>query len=536
MLIAALLALQTPPPDLVVMNARIWSDGRVVRGDCLAIRDGRFVYVGPFRPEMARSGTRVVDARGQMVIPGLIDSHTHLLEGGVGLFELQLRPATSKADFIRRVKEWNEKLPPGQWLTGNGWSAESWPEKEQPTKEWIDAVTGDRPAFLTRMDGHSALANSAALRKAGITKDGPKDPPGGVIDRDANGEPTGMLREEAVGLVQPPPPTEEERYRGLLAAVKEANRYGVTTVSDIASVANFDLYRRYASQAEPTLRFALYARTDDWNRTITAVNAFKNVPGWAEARGLKAFMDGSLGSRTAFMHAPFNELPPGKPKDWRGVPMPGAVDGTYRQGFRAAAAAGLQVIVHAIGDQANHDLLNLYENIPDLKARRFRVEHVQHLMPGDIPRFARLGVIPSLQPYHKADDGRYCEAVIGADRSRHSYAFRSLLAANASMVFGSDWDVVTIDPFAGINTAVTGKILTGKVWQPQQNITLDQALSCYTSNGAYAAFWENEIGRIAPGFRADFVVLNQRTPTARTLDRLAPSEVYVEGRKVYGQN
>lgn len=529
---AVLLPLLLAPADLIVVNAKVWTDGKLHPGlDTLAVRGGRFIGIAKGRG--AWTSRTIIDARGRVVIPGIIDSHTHIASSGTSLLELQLRPAKSKAHFIQLVREYSANQPKGAWIIGGGWSAESWPEKEQPTKEWIDAVTGGRPAILRRMDGHSALANSEALRRSGITRDTP-NPPGGVIDKDpATGEPTGMLRETATGLVRRPAPSEDEVYRGLLAAVREANRHGVTAVSDISTVGRFAAVRRYAQSTNPTLRFAMYATPGaDWSPTLKAIKNFKGVRMWAEPKGLKEYMDGSLGSRTAFMAEPFTKPLPGQ-KELRGVPMPGALDGTYARGVREAAEMGLQVIIHAIGDQANHDVLELYaQNVPKLASHRFRVEHVQHLLPADIARFGQLEVIPSMQPYHKADDGRYCEEVIGTERSRTSYTFSSLLRTGARLAFGSDWPVVTISPWEGIRAAVTGKIMTGRIWMPHENISFDQALTCYTSNAAYAMGWEKEIGRIAPGYRADFVILD-RSPYQAGVDlsTIKPVAVYVEGRK-----
>ena len=519
------------PADLVVENARIWSDGRVGFADFAAVADGRFIHVGAPLEELIGPGTRRVDAGGRVVLPGLIDSHLHMLSGGLSLSRLQLRDAADKAELIERVAVWARDLEPREWILGRNWSTESWEVQTQPTRAWVDHVSGDHPLFLERMDGHSALANSNALRLAGITSLGPPDPVGGVIDRDpVTGEPTGILRESAMGLVARhiPPPTLEQKVRALRRAAREALRAGITAVGDIPALDDLPAYAELAA-TPPPLRFFLYPEADDWAAATSEVRAFAARPGWVEVRGFKGFMDGSLGSRTAYMREPFLENEPGRPQ-WRGLLTEAVREGRLARYIAAARAAGLQPIVHAIGDEANHLLL---EMLAAAAVDRGRSEHAQHLLPQDIPRFGRLGVIASMQPYHKADDGRYAERYIGSDRSRSSYAFKSLLDAGAVVAFGSDWPVVTLNPFLGVEAAVMGRTLDGKLWQTHQNITVAEALRCYTSRAAYAIFAEDELGRIAPGYRADFVVLN-RSPFDLVVDWAAirPVGVYIEGKKV----
>jgi hypothetical protein len=314
-----------------------------------------------------------------------------------------------------------------------------------------------------------------------------------------------------------------------------ATRHGITAVADIPSIADLSTYEWLARDAVLTCRFFLYPTAEDWVRAADRAASFEGEAGWMEVRGFKAYFDGSLGSRTAYMREPFLGNRSHEPA-WRGVLREGIADGTFMRNAAAARDASYQVIAHAIGDQANHLLLETLDAVfwDDLNSARCRSEHAQHLLPGDIGRFVQLGVIASMQPYHKADDGRYAEDFIGAERSRSSYAFRSLLDAGAVVCFGSDWPVVTIDPFKGIEAAVTGRTLDGKVWQPQECITVEEALKCYTSRGAYAMFAEQEIGRIAPGFRADFVILN-RSPFDRDVDwsDIRPTRVFVEGRRVF---
>jgi predicted amidohydrolase YtcJ len=515
-----LLSAATPPQpaDLVLENARIWSDGLVGFAEFAAVRDGRFIQVGDRDEAIIGPDTRRVDARGRVVIPGIIDAHLHMLGGGEQLQRLQLRDAADRQDFIRRVRAWADGLPHDGWILGGRWSVESWATPQQPTREWVDEAAGDHPLYLSRMDGHSALVNSVALRRAGITSDGPPDPAGGVIDRDPRtGEPTGILRDRAMELVARhiPSPTLRDQVSALRQAALTALRHGITSVGDIPSIGDMPAYERLAEYG-PEVRFFVYPTASDWAEAAEIVRGFQGRPGWVEVRGLKTYIDGSVGSRTAYMREPFLGNPPDRPS-WRGLLREGIEDGRLERNVAAARAQGLQTIAHAIGDEGNHVLLNALETVygDDLADARCRSEHAQHLLPQDIGRFGELGVIASMQPYHKADDGRY----------------RSLLDRGAVVAFGSDWPVVTLDPFLGIEAAVTGRTLDGKHWQTQESIPVTEALRCYTSHAAYAVVAEDEIGRIAPGFRADFVILN-RSPFAADVQwsEIRPIAVFVEGR------
>lgn len=532
--LVAALVVAPAPADLVIENAKIWSDGLPHFASFLAVKDGKFTYIGETEKNLIGPNTQRIDAQGRTVLPGLIDSHTHMLGGGLDLARLILREARDKADFIRRIGDYARTLKPGQWILGGQWSIESWPVQETPRKEWVDAVSGGRPLYLERMDGHSGLANSEALRLAGITKDTP-NPAGGVIDKDPNtGEPTGILRETAQSLVgrRIPDPSPDELLAALKAAMKEANRFGVTAVSDIPGVADLGVYERLLAEGSQTVRFALYP-TGGATAVAARAKTFKGKTGSVTVKGFKAYMDGSLGSRTAYMREPFDDNEPAR-KEWKGLPMPNMIDGGYEAQCRTAQAAGLQAICHAIGDEANHQLLNILQRAyPNLRQARCRDEHTQHLLPADVPRFASLGVIASIQPYHKSDDGRYAEARIGAERCRSSYAFKSILDAGGIVVFGSDWPVVSINPFLGIEAAVTGKTLDGRFWMTQENLTVAEALRCYTSRAAYAMFMENEIGKIAPGYRADFIMLNESPFAAKpNWERIRPVNVFVDGKEM----
>ncbi|MFK7959677.1 MAG: amidohydrolase [Phycisphaerales bacterium] len=532
--------------DLVIENARIWSGDRIGFASFAAVRDGRFVHVGDVVPvRAAGDGVQRVDAGGRVVIPGLIDAHVHMLGGGANLSQLGLRDATDRRDFVDRIRAWTAGLPDGAWVRGGRWSTESWANVEQPTREWIDEAAGDHPVYLPRMDGHSALVNSAALRMAGITADSPPDPEGGRIDRDpVTGEPTGMLRESAMALVAAllPEPTVDEQAAALRAAMAHANAHGITAVGDIppspdALPAYAALLAGDASGVAPvTVRFHLYPTAFDWSAATAAVLAFEGDEDLAVVRGMKTYLDGSLGSRTAFMREPFHCNPSGEEEN-RGLLREGIEGGQFERNLAAAAQAGLQTIAHAIGDEANHLLLDTLEaSYSELSGARCRSEHAQHLLAEDIPRFGQLGVIASMQPHHKADDGRYAEDCIGEDRAETSYAFRSLLDAGAVLAFGSDWPVVTIDPFAGVAAAVTGRTLDGDVWQPQESITVADALRGYMMGAAYSVKAEERIGRIAPGLHADFVVLAESPfGDAMGIDwtRVRPHETWMGGRRVY---
>jgi predicted amidohydrolase YtcJ/beta-lactamase class A len=534
----------TPAADLILVNGRLWTGNRSQPwAEGLAARGERITAMGSSDEvrKLAGPATRVIDLGGKLALPGFIDDHTHFIDGGFRLLSVELRDARTREEFTRRVKEHARKVGPGRWITGGDWDHELWPGAPLPTKEMIDAATADNPVFVTRLDGHMGLANSVALKLAGITRE-TKDPEGGTIVRDPKtGEPTGVLKDDAMGLVYRviPAPKPEEYEEALKAALGYAARVGVTSIQDITSWDEYEVYRRFHGAGRLTVR--VYARTpmSEWRRQADAVARSGAGDGWLRLGGLKAFMDGSLGSTTALFFEPFTDAP-----HTSGLMVGDNVpEGKLKQSIKEADKAGLQCSVHAIGDKANNLLLNYFEEVArdnGPRDRRFRIEHAQHLRPADISRFAALGVIASMQPYHAIDDGRWAEKRIGPARIKTTYAFRSLLDAGATLAFGSDWFVAPLSPILGIHAAVTRATIDGKNprgWVPEQKVSVEEAVRAYTASCAYAEFAERDKGTLEAGKLADVVVLSQdifRIP-AEQIEKTEIVYTIVGGRVAYGK-
>lgn len=507
-------AIAPQPADLVLSGGSIWTgvEGAPI-AHAIAARGGRIVQVGSAADvqRFIGPGTRRIDLDGRLVVPGLIDDHTHFLSGGFQLGSVDLRDARTPTEFTRRIGVFANGVPEGRWITGGDWDHERFPGAVLPRKDWIDPVTRNNPVFVNRLDGHMALANSVALRLAGITR-GTPDPRGGTIVRDAKtGEPTGVLKDAAMDLVYRvmPAPSDAEFDDAFRRAQAHALALGVTMIEDMGGNGWRDLetFRRAQNTGELKVRVYSFVPLEDWKR----LKEYVTRNGFGDSRlkwgGLKGFVDGSLGSTTAWFFKPYLDEP-----GTSGLVV--SDTSAMRQAIMQADRARLQVAIHAIGDRANNWVLDTYDALErqnGARDRRYRIEHAQHLIPSDIKRFAQLGVLPAMQPYHAIDDGRWAEKRIGPERIQTSYAFRSLLDTKARLMFGSDWNVAPIDPLAGIYAAATRRTLDGKNprgWVPEQKITVEEALRAYTVNNAYGGFVDRDLGTLARGKRADMVVLS----------------------------
>src|SRR5213080_4017769 len=528
--------------DIVIRGGMVWtglSSGAPQPG-AVAIGDGEILAVGD-SAAVARyigSNTRVIRADGGLVLPGFTDGHTHFIGGGFQLASVDLRNAATPQEFVRRIREYARTLKPGEWITGGDWDHTLWPGQPLPRHEWIDSVTPANPVFVNRLDGHEALANAAALRAGGVTRDTPT-PPGGEILRDAKtGEPIGIFKDQALDLIgrAQPDPSPEQRDSALARALAHAASLGVTATAHMsASWADLAAYRRLEKAGRLTMRVALYLPLEQWRAVADTVRRAGSAgDAWVKIGGVKGFMDGSAGSRTAYFFDPYSDS-----AGYNGLLQHPEAD--MRSWIGNADSAGLQVAVHAIGDRANAILLSIYDSVARAhgrRDRRFRVEHAQHLRPQDIPRFGNLGVIASMQPYHAIDDGRWVEQRIGPVRVRTTYAFRTLLATGATLAFGSDWTVAPLDPVLGVYAAVSRRTLDGKNpngWIPEQKIGVDEALRAYTWGNAFATFDDRTRGVLAPGYDADVVVLDRNlfTLPADSLDQARVRCTIVGGKVVY---
>lgn len=523
-------------PDLILHNARVYTvDDGQPWAEAIAIRKHRIVAVG-YDAEvlaLAGQGTRRVNLGGRLMLPGLCDAHIHLLEYAHGLRQVPLADTTSKAMMLERIAAAAANLPPGAWLNGQGWNESRWGETTFPTAADLDPVTGERPALFFRSDMHSAVANRAALRLAGITAATP-NPPGGVVDHDEGGAPNGFLRELAIDLVARhlPEPTGGEDDIALREAMYQLNRLGVTAVHAQRMKDGTDGAREWAAllrlREQGAIRLRVACNIAAHDLAHLAALGLRTGFGDDQLRlgHVKVFTDGSLGSRTAWMLAPFTPLEAGAPDNF-GVSV--TPPEQMAREFRQATLLGFPISVHAIGDRANRVCLDIFEELADAGLEPplpHRIEHVQMMDPADIPRLAQLKVTASVQPIHATDDMDTADLLLG-ERTRHAYAFRSLLDSGALLAFGSDAPVADPNPFLGIHAAVLRQRPERAgmpAWHPEERVSLEAALHAYTLGAARAAGWQKVIGSLTPGKRADLIVLDR--------DLFALVEEGITGREI----
>jgi len=527
-----------PHADLVVFG-RVWTgDSAEPFVQAVATRGDTIISLGDSATiaRLVGEKTTVLANGAGLVTPGLMDGHVHFLSGGYQLSSVDLRPADSPADFIARLKAFAAERRPGEWILGGDWDHERWQGSPLPRRDWIDSVTPNNPVFLSRLDGHMGLANSLALRAAGITR-ATKPIPGGTIVTDPRtGEPTGVLKDEAMGPIYAaiPATTPAQDDAALARALAFAASKGVTAVAAVSAPWNeVAAFKRARAAGTLSLRVSLYPALAAWRRVADTVAA--NGPGddWIRLAGVKGFIDGSLGSTTALFFDPYEDEP-----GTSGLLV--TPEDSLRSQIGRADSAGLQVVVHAIGEKANSLVLDIYDSVAKAhgpRDRRFHIEHAQHLRPAEVERLAAQGVIASMQPYHAIDDGRWAGKRLGK-RVVNSYVFKSLLEHGAHLAFGSDWTVAPIDPLLGIYAAVTRRTLDGKNpdgWIPEQKITVEQALRAYTSGDAYGVFAEGSRGVLRKGYRADLVLLDQDlfTIPPEAIQSVQVRATIVGGKPVY---
>jgi hypothetical protein len=508
------------------------------RAEAIAVKGDRVLAVGKREDMMKYKGpqTQVTDLGGHFVMPGFNDAHTHLASGGFEQMQVNLVGVKSLDEFRDRLRAFVEKAAPGTWVTGEGWDHTLWPIQELPTRWDVDEVSGDHPVYLGRVDGHIGVANTRALQQAGITI-ASKDPDGGKIDRFESGEPTGILRETARDAVMDviPKPSHEKRREAIELALADAARSGITSAQDNSDWLDFLIYEELEKEGKLTLRITEWLPFDDPVASLRARDgAHPRDDNMLHTGMLKGFMDGSLGSRTAALLAPYADDP-------KNSGLPQYEQAKLNEMMKERVAAGFQVGLHAIGDRGVEMALTAFsEAEKDDKGKkvdhRLRIEHAQVMTPRQFVQFRDLKVIASLQPSHLVTDMNWAESRLGPKRAADSYAWRNFLQHNVTLAFGTDYPVEPISPFRGLYGAVTRKSEDGKKeYFPNQKLSMDEAIAAYTVGAAYAEFAEKDKGTLLPGMLADFVVLD-RDITAVSPEQVLQTRVLrtvVGGKTVY---
>lgn len=526
---------QSRTADTILTGGRVYVK-KGARAEAIALAGDRVLAVGANADVAAFRGpnTRVVDLKGRLVTPGFNDAHVHFLTGGFGLLSVDLRDAKDENDFRDRIAGHARALPKGVWIENGNWDHERWPSQKLPTKELIDAVTRDNPVFVNRLDGHMSLANSVALRAAGIDRN-TKDPFGGEIERDANGEPTGVLKDNAQDLMYRaiPEPTREMNLRAARAALKHAASLGVTSIQDNSSIDALATYQQIRDEGDLTARFNVWRPVSAMKSLVESGLRSGVGDDWIRVGAIKILADGSMGAGTAAFFEPYSDDP-----STSGLLLYPVED--LDRMIADADAARFQLAVHAIGDRANALVLDSFEKAVAKngdRERRLRIEHSQVVRRADLARYAKLRVVASIQPSHCIDDMRWAEKRIGRDRCRLAYNFKSFLDAGIEVAFGTDWFVEPLDPRLGLYAAVAREYPEGGApgggFFNEERITLDEAIDLYTRGSAYAEFADARKGTLEPGKLADLVVFERDLFAASPRDILkTPVDLTIVGGRV----
>jgi predicted amidohydrolase YtcJ len=531
------------PRTVYYLHGRIYTnDPASPWAEAMSIRDGKIRCIGKLEYVVlecggSEEGAETIQLKGKFVMPGFNDAHVHLGAAGADMLSVRLNGAASIEELQKRLADAVAQHKEGEWITGAGWDHTLWPDKKFPTRQQLDVVSPKNPVLLTHISGHVAVANTIALQRAEIDKNTP-NPPGGQIERDATGELTGMLEEgSAIQLVEQriPDPPEDRRRRGIEMVLAEVAKNGITSVQDNSDQSDFLTYLQLKQEGKLTVRIT------EWLPFNASVNDLQNLRAeggasdpWLKTGALKGFMDGALGSRTAALLAPYSDAP-----ESSGILIPDPEK--FRQMAIERDRAGFQINFHAIGDKANRAALDIFEAVAKANGprdRRDRIEHAQVISPEDLPRFAKLGVIPSMQPSHQTTDMRWAGDRLGDDRIKGAYAWNSLLKSGAHLAFGTDYPVEPISPFRGLYACVTRELPDGGPrlgWEPQEKISLADCVRAYTYGSAYAQFEDGKKGELKAGQYADFIILSN------DLTKIPPSDytktqvlqTVVGGRTVY---